>query len=139
MTGHESRRYLRLEYFFGGPNASFFSRPIEAVEELVVPTICLYEAFKKISLVADQSRALRAIAQMKQARVVDLTADIALKASLIGIECKLPMADSLIYATAKITGAALWTQDEHFRGLPHVNFREAQAQISSEQLPEGSG
>ena len=119
-----------IDYFFDGPNASFFAGPIEAVDELVVPTICLYEAFKKISLAADQSQALRAIAQMKQGRVADLTADIALKASLISIQHKLPMADSLIYATAEIVGATVWTQDEHFRGLPQVNFREAQTQWS---------
>ena len=118
-----------IEYFFDGPNASFFSAPIEAVEELVVPTICLFEAFKKISLVADQSRALRGIAQMRQARVVDLTADIALRASLVSVQHRLPMADSLIYATAKTVGATVWTQDEHFRGLPEVNFREAQALV----------
>ena len=115
-----------IEYFFDGPNASFFSAPIEAVEELVVPTVCLFEAFKKISLVADESRALRAIAQMQQARVIDLMADIALKASLASIQHRLPMADSLIYATAKALGATVWTQDEHFRGLPDVNFREFQ-------------
>ncbi len=114
-----------IEYFFEGPNASFFAPPIEEVEELIVPTVCLYEAFKKISAVADQSRALRAIAQMKQGRVIDLTADIALKAALISTERKLPMADSLIYTTAKVAGATVWTQDEHFEGLPDVRFRKA--------------
>ena len=127
-----------IEYFFAGPNASFFSGPIEAIEELVVPSICLYEAFKKISIVADSSQALRAIAQMQQARVVNLTADISLKASLISIQHKLPMADSLIYATAKTVGAIVWTQDEHFRGLPQVNFREAQV-YPSQQPPEDGG
>ena len=122
-----------IEYFFVGPNASFFSAPIEAVEELVVPTVCLFEAFKKISLVADQSRALRAIAQMQQGRVIDLTADLALKASLVSIQHRMPMADSLIYATATTEGATVWTQDEHFRGLPQVNFREAQASSPSGQ------
>jgi predicted nucleic acid-binding protein len=120
-----------IEYFFDGPNATFFSPPIEALDELVVPTVCLFEAFKKISLVADQSRALRAIAQMQQARVIDLTADIAVKASLLSIERRLPMADATIYATAKSVGATVWTQDEHFRGLPDVSFQEAQNQTSS--------
>ena len=122
-----------IEYFFEGPNASFFAPPIELAEELVVPTICLFEAFKKISAVADQSRALRAIAQMKQARVIDLTADIALKAALISTERKLPMADSLIYATARAERATVWTQDEHFEGLPDVRFRKAQIQASAGQ------
>jgi toxin FitB len=122
-----------IEYFFDGLNASFFSAPIEAVEELIVPTVCLYETFKKINLVADASRALRAVAQMQQARVVDLTADVALRASLISIQHKLPMADSLVYATAAAAGATVWTQDEHFRGLPRVNFREGQARDATPQ------
>ncbi len=117
-----------IEYFVDGPNATFFSAPIEAVDELVVPTVCLFEAFEKISLVAGQSQALQAIAQMQQARVIDLTADIALKASLLSVQHRLPMADSLIYATARTVAATVWTQDEHFRGLPQVNFREAQGQ-----------
>jgi toxin FitB len=121
-----------IEYFFDGPNASFFSAPIEAIGELVVPTVCLFEVFKKISHVADQSRALRAIAQMRQARVVDLTADIALRVSLVSVQHRLPMADSLIYATAKTVGATVWTQDEHFRGLPEVHFRESQAQATGQ-------
>ncbi len=119
-----------IEYFFSGPNASFFSGPIEATQELVVPTVCLYEVFKKVNLVADEARALRAIAQMKQARVVGLTENIALKASLVSIKHKLPMADSLIYATAQTLGAVVWTQDDHFRKLPGVNYRQIRAKTS---------
>jgi predicted nucleic acid-binding protein len=122
-----------IEYFFEGPNAAFFAPPIELIEELIVPTVCLYEAFKKISVVADQSRALRAIAQMKQARAIDLTADIAVKAALISTERKLPMADGLIYATARAERATVWTQDEHFEGLPDVQYRKAQGRGSAEQ------
>jgi len=118
-----------IEYFFSGPNDSFFAGPIEAIQELVVPTVCLYEVFKKVSIVADEARALQAIAQMKQGRVVALTENIALKASLISIKHKLPMADSLIYATAKVLDAVVWTQDEHFRKLPGVNYREARAKM----------
>jgi predicted nucleic acid-binding protein len=115
-----------IEYFFAGPNASFFAGPIEATQELIVPVVCLYEVFKKVNLVADEARALQAVAQMKQARVVELTEDIALKASLVSIRQKLPMADSLIYATAQALGAVVWTQDDHFRSLAGVKYREAQ-------------
>ena len=34
----------------------------------------------------------------------------------------LPLADSLIYATAKRHEATLWTQDEHYKNLPNVRF-----------------
>jgi len=116
-----------IEYFFAGPNAAFFSDPIEATTELIVPTICLYEVFKKVNLVADKTKALQAVAQMKQGRVVALPEDVALKAALISVDRKLPMADSLIYATAQTMSAVVWTQDEHFQKLPGVNYIEALA------------
>lgn len=119
-----------IEYFFSGPNASFFSNPIEDTDNLIVPVICLYEVFKKVNLVADEARALQTVAQMKQGRVVNLTEDVALRASLVSIRHKLPMADSLIFAIATIRGALLWTQDEHFRDLPSVNYREARTMTS---------
>ena len=111
-----------LEYFFGGSNAAVFAPPLEATEKLIVPVICLYEVFKKINSVADEARALQAVAQMKQGRIVDLTEDVALSAALISLKHKLPMADSLIYATARAQSATLWTQDEHFERLPGVRY-----------------
>lgn len=113
-----------VEYFFGEPNSAYFTSPIEATDDLIVPVICLYEVFKKINIIADEARALQAVAQMKQGRVVDVTEDVALSAALISLKHGLPMADSLIYATAQSHDATLWTQDEHFRSLPGVNYRK---------------
>jgi predicted nucleic acid-binding protein len=113
-----------LEYFFDGKNADSFSSEIEATEHLVVPTICLYEVFKKVNLVAGEAKALQAIAQMKQGRVVDVTERVALQAAQISIRYKMPMADSLILATTWIEQATLYTQDEHFKGLPGVDYKK---------------
>ncbi|MBW2318669.1 MAG: type II toxin-antitoxin system VapC family toxin [Deltaproteobacteria bacterium] len=120
-----------IEYFFSEPNASHFAKPIENISDLMVPTICLYEVFKKVNVVADEAQALQAVAQMRQGRVIDLTEDIALSASLISIKHKLPMADSMIYATAKAREAVVWTQDEDFHNLPGVNFKAARTKGSS--------
>ena len=119
-----------LEFFFGGPNEAYFVDPITNVEGLFIPTICLYEVFKKVNQVADEARALQAVAQMKQGRVVALDETIALKAALISLKHDLHMADSFIYATAQAFDATLWTQDEHFKGLPQVKFKEAQGTAS---------
>jgi predicted nucleic acid-binding protein len=113
-----------LEYFFDSKNADSFSSEIEATEHLVVPTICLYEVFKKVNLVAGEAKALQAIAQMKQGRVVDVTERVALQAAHISIRYKMPMADSLILATTWIEQATLHTQDEHFKGLPGVEYKK---------------
>lgn len=117
-----------IEYFFSGRNAAYFTSPIEAIDDLIVPVICLYEVFKKVNHVGNEAQALQAIAQMKQGRIIDLTEDIALSAALVSLNRRLPMADSIIFATAQAKGAVLWTQDTHFESLPGVNYRKARAQ-----------
>ena len=114
-----------IEFLFGGENADVFAPAIEDTATLVVPVICLYEVFKKANAVADEARALQAVAQMKQGLVVDITEDIALRAALISLRHRLPMADSLILSTAWARQATLWTQDEHFADLPGVEYRQA--------------
>ena len=111
-----------LEYFTDGPNATFFASPIEDFKTLIVPTISLYEVFKKVLSERGEVEAFKAIAQMKQGRVVDLDEDVALSAAHISIDCKMPMADSIIMATARSHKAKLWTQDEHFNGMAGVAF-----------------
>jgi predicted nucleic acid-binding protein len=114
-----------LEFLFDGRNASVFAAAIEDTSELLVPVICLYEVFKKVNAVADEARALQAVAQMKQGQVVDLTEEIALRAALISLKHRLPMADSMILSTAWAKQADLLTQDEHFAGLPGVKYTAA--------------
>lgn len=114
-----------IEYFFSGPNAGHFAKPIENTSNLLVPTICLYEVFKKINTVADEAKALQAVAQMREGTVADLTEDIALSASLISIKHRIAMADSIVYATAKSYGATTWTQDADFEDLPDVKYKAA--------------
>ena len=113
-----------LEYFANGPNAAFFASSIERTDELVVPTLSVYEVFKRVLQQRGEGDALQAVAAMQQGMVVDLDAGIALNAARMSLEHKLPMADSIILATAKAFGATVWTQDEDFKGLPGVRFRE---------------
>ena len=113
-----------LEYFANGPNAAFFAKPIEKVEDLIVPSVSLYEVFKRVMTQRDQDQALQAVAMMQQGTVVDLDATIALSAARISVENQLPMADSVILATARAHGATLWTQDADFYGMPGIKYRE---------------
>ena len=114
-----------IEYFFGGSNAAFFTEPIENTDELIVPVVCLYEVFKQVNQTVDEARALQAVAQMKQGLVVEITEEVALRAALISLRHKLPMADSFVYATGQIEGAPIWTQDSDFKGLPGVRYKQA--------------
>jgi predicted nucleic acid-binding protein len=114
-----------IEFLFAGENAGVFAPAIENTSTLIVPVICLYEVFKKVNAVADEAKALQVVAQMKQGQVVDVTEDIALRAALISLKHRLPMADSLILSTAWQREALLWTQDDHFAGLPGVKYKQA--------------
>jgi len=113
-----------LEYFANGANAAFFSRPIERTDELLVPSLTIYEVFKRVLLQRDEGNALQAVAVMQHGAVVDLDARIALSAARVSVEANLPMADSVVLATARAYGAILWTQDADFKGLPGVQYKK---------------
>ena len=111
-----------LEYFAGGPNANFFAKPIEATADLVVPTLSLYEVFKRIAQQRGEGDALQAVAVMQQGTVVDLSSTLALAAAQVSLQLAIPMADSVILATARAADAVLWTQDSDFAEVPGVRY-----------------
>jgi len=111
-----------LEFFADGPNAAAFAKPIEATRSLIVPTLSLFEVFKRVSKQRSEDEALRAIAIMEQGRVVDLDRATALEAARLAIEHRIAMADSVMLATAQRHRATLWTQDADFEGLPGVKY-----------------
>ncbi len=111
-----------LEYFADGPNADFFALPIEATEQLLVPVICIYEVFKLILQQKGLGAAETRIADLYKGAVIELTPALAISAAVISDTHKLPMADSIILATARTFDATLWTQDEHFQGMAGVEY-----------------
>ena len=111
-----------LEYFADGPNADFFSAPIEDVNNLIVPTLCLLEVFGRILQQRGEDSALQAVALMYQGQIIDLDASIALSAAKIGVDLKLPLADSVILATARAQNAVIWTQDSDFKDMDGVKY-----------------
>lgn len=111
-----------LEYFADGANADFFAPAIEATDELLVPSLSLFEVFKRVLQQRTEADALRAIALMRQGRVVELSDTLALGAARLSVDLKLPLADSIILHTARVHGATLWTQDAHFETVAGVAF-----------------
>jgi predicted nucleic acid-binding protein len=112
-----------IEYFADGPNADFFASVVEDTGSLVVPSITLYEVFKRLLVEPDgEEAALEVVAAMQQGLVVALSPELALAAAKISSETKLPMADSVILATAREHDATLWTQDSDFEGVEDVNY-----------------
>lgn len=111
-----------LEYFTNGSNANFFAHIIENTDEVLVPTISLFEVFKRVLIEKGRDDALEAVAIMKDGRVVDLDDSLALVAAELSCELSLPLADSIILATARLNDATLYTQDAHFEGMDGVQY-----------------
>ena len=107
-----------LEYFAGSARARLFAPAIEASERLLVPVLVLYEVVKKIRRERGDAAALEAAAVLRSGRIIDIDIATALDAA----QLDLPLADSLIYATARRAGATLWTQDEDFASLRGVRY-----------------
>jgi predicted nucleic acid-binding protein len=112
-----------LEYFANGPNAGFFATAVEDTRRLIVPTLSLFEVFRRVLEQRGEGGALQAVALMRQGLVVDLDASIAVRAAKLSVEQRLPMADSIILATARSYEATLWTQDADFKDLVGVQYR----------------
>ena len=111
-----------IEYFAEGPNAGIYAEPLSDAGRLVVPTICVYEVFRVVLRRRGEDDALRAAALMNQGREVPLTSALALEAARLAHELGLAMSDGIILATARLTGATLWTQDIDFAGIPRVRY-----------------
>ena len=107
-----------LEYLADTPRADLFAPAVEAPERLVVPVLTVYEVIKKLMRESGEEAATAALALMQQSDVVEIGLPLAMDAALNG----LPLADSLIYATARHHDAELWTQDAHFEGLAGVRY-----------------
>lgn len=113
-----------LEYLIKGSNGPIFLPIIQKTQELIVPTIVIYEVFKRVRLEFGMESALDITGVMSRGQEVGLDREIAIGAAEISLDLKLAMADSIILATARAYDAILWTQDAHFRGLENVEFFE---------------
>jgi predicted nucleic acid-binding protein len=111
-----------LAYFADEPNAKHFLTPLSDSTSLVVPTVTIYEVFKVVLRESGENNALQAAAAMQKGIVVALTVSLAIAASKLSIEHALPMADSLILATAQEFNAILWTQDSDLKNINNVKY-----------------
>ncbi len=114
-----------LEYFADGSNANFFTSPIEDTENLIVPTICIFEVFKRVYQQRGENAALQAVALMHQGKIMALDDICALFAAKCSIDYNIPMADSIILAVAQSKKATIWTQDIDFKNIDGVKYIKA--------------
>jgi predicted nucleic acid-binding protein len=111
-----------LEYFADGPNAKHYLPPLNDPSVLIVPVITIYEVFKVVLREASEHEAFQAVAAMQKGRIADLDTTIAMEASRLSLQHDLPMADSIILATARTYGCIIWTQDSDFENIEGVNY-----------------
>jgi predicted nucleic acid-binding protein len=111
-----------LSYFASDSNATVFAEPIEKLSELLVPSITITEVFKHVLRQRGEASALIVTAHMKQGKVIPLDSELAMNAAEVGVLHKLPLADSIIFATAQKYSAVIWTQDNDFEGLVNVRY-----------------
>jgi len=111
-----------LEYIAGGPGASAFAKPIEDTKNLIVPTICIFEVVRRLIQQDRRDIVPLTIAGMRLGKVIELDESIAVNASELSVRHGLSLADSVIYSTARMNDATLWTQDSHFEGIEGVRF-----------------
>jgi predicted nucleic acid-binding protein len=111
-----------LAYFADEPNSRHFLAPLHDPTSLIVPTITIYEVFKVIHRESTENEALQAVVAMQKGTVVDLKAPLAIAASKLSLEYNLPMADSIILATAQEFNAIIWTQDSDFKNITNVKY-----------------
>jgi predicted nucleic acid-binding protein len=114
-----------LEYFADGPNADFFAPAIEKARDLLVPTIVVFEVYKRVLQQRNERAALEATSVLQHGQLVELTASLAVAAARISQDEKLPMLDSIILATARAQNATIWTQDSDFEEMDGVKYRAA--------------
>jgi len=111
-----------LAYFADEPNAKHFLTPLNDEASLVIPTVTIYEVFKVVLRESNENDALQAVVAMQRGTVVALTAPLAIAASRLSLEHGIPMADSIILATAKAFDAVIWTQDSDFKNIAGVKY-----------------
>jgi predicted nucleic acid-binding protein len=111
-----------IEFALDGPNAEVFQPPLLDTRHLVVPSISIFEVYRFVLRQRGRDEALTLAASMRQGRVVDLDAGLAVEAAELAVSLRLPMADAIIYAVARAHEATLWTQDTDFCDLDGVHF-----------------
>ncbi len=88
-----------------------------------MPTITVVEVYRRVCHQRGDAAALDAIALMQAGEIVDLDLAIAALSGRLGIELRLPLADSILLATARSRSATFWTQDSDFEGFEGVKYR----------------
>lgn len=111
-----------IECLDDGPNTRHFAPVLKRLPDLIIPAIIIAEVRKVVLKQRTREMADNVTQSMRSGIVISIDEEIAVSAADLFLKYKLPLADSLIYAVALAHKATLWTQDDHFKGLPRVRY-----------------
>jgi len=111
-----------IEWLTDGMLADQYTPYLESLEDVYVPTSVQFELYKWVKRESSEEQALEIIALTEQGIVTTLDTAISLAAADFSAMHKLSFADAIIYATAQQMSVSLITSDDHFEGLPDVEY-----------------
>ena len=109
-----------IEIFRDGPLATASKKILSTNEVAGIPTVVIFEIYRKIAKEVSEDSALSAVAYLKTFAVLNLDVEVALTAADIALAHKLGMADSIVLAHAQCLESRLVTLDNDFAGIPGV-------------------
>jgi len=111
-----------IEYLMDTEIGKNIAPIIENPNELIVPTITMFEVYKKLSTEKNELYAKEIVSYMQTGTVIELNASLNISAADISRKQKLAMADSIIYATSLLYSAVIFSCDKHFENFPNVKY-----------------
>ena len=111
-----------LEFLTEGALADEYAKRLRQPALVITPTIVVYEVYKHAKRLRGEKGALDAVAAMQKTQIVPLNEELALVSADLSLEAKLPMADAIVLATARLYGAEVITSDADFSGIPGVTY-----------------
>lgn len=111
-----------LEWFTDGEQAETYEQYLTEVDGILTPVVVLYEVYKILKREVGEEKAILAISYMKRSNIIHLDDTLAIKAADTSLLHGLAMADAMVYATALMHEAPIYTSDADFKGLPLVQW-----------------
>ena len=111
-----------LEWFTNGNLADSYERYLVDQNNILMPTIVLYEVYKILKREAGEEKALLAAGYMKNSTVIPLDEELALAAADVALQERLAMADAIIVAAAQKNNSKIITSDTDLKGHSSVTY-----------------
>ena len=111
-----------LEWFSDGKMADKYEPYLTDRDNILIPTIILFEVYKILKREVGEEKALLAAGYMKNAPAIPLDETLVLAAADISLQEGLAMADAIIVAAARANNCKIITSDSDLKDQPEVTY-----------------